>query len=629
MNNPVKALLFAFLYCIVVLTGCSSPEDQEKTLIERDPSNNRDSHSYANMNEIHTKHLHLELDVNFENNTIYGIARHQMTNITGTDTAIFDIKHIDIQKVTIGKDKERETDYVIGKHDPIIGAPLMVSIDSTVEHINIYYKTTDKTEALDWLSPELTEGKKYPFLYSQGQTLLTRTWIPIQDSPSNRITYSADVKVPKDFLAIMSAGNPVEKNDTGEYHFEMKQPIPAYLIAIAVGNLEYRSLGKNSGVYSEPELIEACAYEFADLQKMINTAEKLYGKYRWEQYDVVVLPYSFPFGGMENPRLTFANPTLITGDRTLVNVIAHELAHSWSGNLVTNASWEDFWLNEGFTVYFENRIMEELYGKEISDILAIIEYQELERTLDKIEKEDTKLKLNLFKRSPDEGMTDIAYIKGAYFLRTLEQTAGRSKFDKFLKKYFDDHAFGTLTTEEFVAYLNKHLLKPQKISFNTNEWIYNPGIPENCIKISSPRLDKVQKMADDMADGKDVLKAKKIKRSDLTTQEWMAFIRKLPRHTNVKTLKQIDDHLSFKNCGNSEIMCEWYMLSIYSGYTLIRPDMRKFLNKTGRLKYIEPIYEALINSLYQSDKDLAKRIFDESRSNYHPVARLAIDELLK
>ncbi|WP_235992238.1 M1 family metallopeptidase [Taishania pollutisoli] len=629
MDTSVKSTLFTLLCFIAFLTSCSPSEKQEQNIAEKRRLNDGDIHSYANLDEIHTKHLHLELDVNFDNNTIYGVARHQMVNEKGVDTAVFDVKNIVIQKVTTGQGKEKETDYVIGQDDPIIGAPLMVAIDSTVEFINIYYSTTDKTEALDWLTPELTEGKKYPFMYSQGQTVLTRTWIPIQDSPSNRITYSADVKVPKEFLAVMSATNPTSKNETGEYHFEMKQPIPAYLIAIAVGNLEYRSLGKNCGVYSEPELIDTCAYEFADLQKMINAAEKLYGDYRWEQYDVVVLPYSFPFGGMENPRLTFANPTLITGDRSLVSVIAHELAHSWSGNLVTNASWEDFWLNEGFTVYFENRIMEELYGKEVADILAVIEFQELERTLKKIDQQDTKLKLNLTDRSPDEGMTDIAYIKGAYFLRTLEQVAGRKKFDKFLKKYFSDHAFKTLSTEEFVTYLDHHLLQPNKIDFNTDEWIYEPGIPENCIHITSGRLEKVEKLAEDVANGKNSSKFKKYKRDDLTTQEWMAFIRKLPADIDVKTLKMIDDQLGFKNCGNSEIMCEWYLLAIERGYTLVRPNMEKFLLKTGRLKYLEPIYEELNNSRYQSDKELAKKIIEKAKGNYHPIARISIEEILK
>ena len=289
-------------------------------------------------------------------------------------------------------------------------------------------------------------------MYTQGQAILTRSWIPIQDSPTNRITYSADVKVPNELMAVMSASNPKEKSATGEYHFEMKQKIPAYLIAIAVGDLTYTELGARSGIYSEPELAEECAYEFTDLPKMIDAAEKLYGTYQWDQFDMVILPYSFPFGGMENPRLTFANPTLLAGDRSLVSVVAHELAHSWSGNLVTNATWNDFWLNEGFTVYFENRIMEALYGKEIADIHKYIERQDLAMTLDDMENgedahpEDTHLKLHLDDRDPDDAMSDIAYVKGAYFLRTLEKAVGRKKFDVFLKDYFTSHAFETIST---------------------------------------------------------------------------------------------------------------------------------------------------------------------------------------
>lgn len=628
MKISVKSLMLALPCFLFLLTGCNPAENKDNSPTKQYVSRSRDIHSYANMDEVRTKHLHLELDVNFTNKTIYGVARHQMEQLTNPDTAIFDIKYLDIQKVTTGKDKEKDADYVIGEFDSILGAPLMVAIDSTVEYINIYYKTTDKTEALDWLDPELTEGKKYPFLYSQGESILTRSWIPIQGSPSNRITYSADVKVPKEFMAIMSAENPQEKNATGEYHFEMMHAIPAYLIAIAVGNIEYRSLGKNCGVYSEPELIEAAAYEFTDLPKMISTAEKLFGDYRWGQYDVIVLPYSFPFGGMENPRLTFANPTLITGDRSLVSVIAHELAHSWSGNLVTNASWEDFWLNEGFTVYLENRIMESLYGKEVSDILAVIEYQELERTLTKIDIADTKLKLNLEKRSPDDAMTDVAYIKGAYFLRTLESVVGRKKFDQFLKKYFDSHAFQTLSTESFIKYLESKLLKPNKIKFNVDEWIYETGIPANCVKITSTRLDNVEKLAKEVGAGK-IAKIKNYKIKDLTTQEWMAFIRKLPTDVSAKTMKSIDDVLGFKSCGNSEIMCEWYMFAVTRGYTLVRPNMEKFLIKVGRLKYLEPIYEELINSRYPSDKELAIKIFNEAKEGYSPLARLSISQMLK
>lgn len=607
-----------------------------------------DNHSYANIRQIRTKHLHLDLDVNFENKTIYGVARHEMENF-GSDTAIFDIKGLDIQKITLGKGTEKETDFMIGQwdKDSILGQPLLVKITPDTKYINIYYETTDKTEAIDWLSPELTAGKKHPYMYTQGQAILTRSWIPLQDSPANRLTYSASVKVPSELMAVMSAENPKEKNEDGIYHFEMKQAIPCYLIALAVGNLTYRKLGPTCGVYSEPQLIYSCVHEFVDLPKMIRAAEKLYGKYQWEQYDLIVLPYSFPFGGMENPRLTFVNPTVIAGDRSLVSIIAHELAHSWSGNLVTNGSWDDFWLNEGFTVYFENRIMEALYGKEIADMLALIEFQELQDELEDISQgehpEDTKLKLKLAGRNPDDGMTDVAYVKGAFFLKTLEYKVGRDKFDVLLKSYFKKYAFKTISTEKFVDYLNKNLLDPNKVTFNTNEWVYEQGIPENCLKIVSPRFEQVQLLADRFAAGEDIFKKQikwiKVKgrkkkkkqiiqltRDKYIAQEWQTFIRRLPKKIEPEYMKILDQNLNFKNWGNCEIMAEWYVLGINSGYEDIRPNIEKFLMKVGRRKYLVPIYSTLAKD--PENLKWAKMVFEKAKVNYHYVSKSTVQEIL-
>lgn len=624
--------LFALLSITLLLVGsCTEAVSNDAKKIVQTPQVAVDAHSYAKMDEIKTTHLHLDLDVNFENKTIYGIARHEMKNF-GTDTAIFDVKGLEIIKVTLGeKEKELNTDYLLGKEDSILGAPLFVKINKQTKFVNIYYKTTKDSEALDWLAPELTKGKKHPYLYTQGQAILTRTWIPCQDSPSNRITYSADVKVPSDLLALMSAENPTKKSEDGSYHFEMRQAIPAYLIALAVGNLEYRKLGKNCGVYSEPEMIRQVAWEFNDLSKMIKTAESIYGKYQWEQYDVIVLPYSFPFGGMENPRLTFANPTLISGDRSLISVIAHELAHSWSGNLVTNATWNDFWLNEGFTVYFENRIMESLYGKDVADILMLVETQELESEMAEIEHgdhpEDSYLKLSLKGRNPDDGMTTIAYIKGALFLKTLEEKVGREKMDSFMNAYFTDFKFKTVTSEIFENYLTKHLLQPNGITFNTNAWLYEKGLPSNCVEIKSPRYEAMQKMARDFTAGKLNLKKKKWKRSMYITQEWMAFIRQLPSDISVEKLKELDAKIQFKTWGNSEISCEWYQLAIKANYTEIRPEIEKFLLKVGRRKYLLPIYKALANN--SDDLAWGRMVYKKARPYYHAVSQGTVDELLK
>ena len=607
-----------------------------------------DNHSYANVRQIRTTHLHLDLDVNFSNQTVYGVARHTMQNY-GTDTAIFDMKGLEIQKVTLGKKKEEETDFIIGQwdKDSILGQPLLVTINSKTTHVNIYYKTTDKTEALDWLSPTLTTGKKHPFVYTQGQAILTRSWIPLQDSPANRITFSADVKVPQDLMAVMSAKNATKRNDKGEYHFTMKQPIPCYLIALAVGDLNYKKLGPNCGVYAEPELLQTSAREFSDLPRMIQAAEKLYGKYRWEQYDLLVLPYSFPFGGMENPRLTFVNPTVIAGDKSLVSVIAHELAHSWSGNLVTNRSWDDFWLNEGFTVYFENRIMEALYGKEISDILALIEFQELQDDLKEIAQsehpEDTRLKLQLRGRDPDDGLTDIAYVKGAFFLKTLERDAGRERLDNFLNSYFKSFAFKTVSSETFVDYLDEHLLKPHKLAFNTNEWIYQEGIPKNCYHISSPRFDEIQSLADRFVKGENIFKRKvrwiKIKgrkkrrkqviqltRDKHIAQEWQAFIRRLPNTITAEKMHEIDYNLHFRSWTNSEIQYEWFIKGIRADYSDIRPAMEKFLLKVGRRKYVAPIYRELAKT--PENLAWAKEVFSKASEHYHPVTKITVQEIL-
>jgi leukotriene-A4 hydrolase len=636
---------------ILFLVSCDSLHSTKTP--PKSPLNERaDSHSYANLTEISTKHLHLELDVNFENRTIYGVARHEMKN-NGADTVIFDINGLMIQKVTIGeKGSEEEADMFIDKmdKDSILGQALMVPIKEDTKFVNIYYQTTERSDALDWLDTNLTSSKTKPFLYTQGQAILTRTWIPLQDSPSNRITYSADVKVPSDLMAVMSAHNPTKKNNEGLYHFEMNKPIPAYLIALAVGDLTYHAFSANSGVYAEPELLSSCAYEFDAIPQMISAAEKLYGPYQWEQYDILVLPYSFPFGGMENPMLTFANPTLLAGDKSLVSVIAHELAHSWSGNLVTNRTWNDFWLNEGFTVYFEQRIMESIYGKEVADILALIEFDELKDELNRIKKsghpEDSQLHLALEGRNPDDGMTDIAYVKGAFFLKTLEAHVGREKFDVFLKSYFETFQFKTVDTKQFIRFLNEHLLAEEKAVFDYDAWIYTEGLPTNCLQLHSKRLDDMQTLADNFTHGKVSFapkisytykkvgkRRKKIKRveqinyQDHIVQEWQTFIRRLPRNLPHAKMREIDRYLRFSFSGNSELLTEWFILSANNGYAQTnKHQIAAFLTKVGRRKYLMPIYEALL--LNKTTRNFAVHTIQGAKQNYHAVSRKSIEALM-
>lgn len=642
-------LLLQFILSLVLVSCIQETKNKSVTENLSDPF--LDDHSYSNLNEIKTRHLHLEMDVNFKSKKIFGVARHRMLNLNNADTAIFDIKGIEIQKVTTGeKNAENEADFVIGKYDKdsILGQPLLVKIDPKDSIVNIYYKTTENSEALDWLEPKLTSSKVHPFLYTQGQAILTRTWIPIQDSPSNRFTYSAEVKVPKHLRAVMSAKNSREKSETGIYNFSMPNSIPSYLIALAVGDLSYTPLSPNTGFYCEPQLTKKCENEFVDLPKMLAAAEKLYGKYQWNQYDLLVLPYSFPFGGMENPMLTFVNPTIITGDRSLVSVIAHELAHSWSGNLVSNKTWNDFWINEGFTVYFEHRIMEELYGKEIADILALVEIFELDEEIIRIKNskhpEDSKLLLNLNQRNPDEGMTDIAYVKGAWFLRSLEARAGRKVFDKFLNNYFSSFAFSTISTGDFIDYLKKNLLSKQNIDFNYNEWINQEGLPNNKIDISSPRLTKMKELALKFSNGEDVfapkiryeririkkkIKKKKIveqlKKEDFITQEWQMFIRYLPKTITVDKLQSLNSYFGFNRTENAEIALDWFTLCINANYDGVLPDIERFLRKIGRRKFVLPLYELLAQK--PQYKNFAKTLFDSQKNYYHAVTKNSVEKL--
>lgn len=587
-----------------------------------------DKHSYSNWTDVRTTHLHLNLTADFDQHILKGSAVHTVENVNGVEEMVFDINGLQVEKVVL--DGQNETEFEVGEADPLHGAPLKVKVGPETKSVEIFYQTSPESIALQWLTPQQTAGKNHPYLFTQGEAILTRSWIPCQDSPGNRITYSADITVPSELMAVMSASNPREKNAEGKYHFEMELAIPSYLIALAIGDLAFAELGPRTGVYTEPSLLEACVYEFKDVESMMEETERLYGEYQWGRYDIIVLPPSFPFGGMENPLLTFATPTILSGDRSLVSLIAHELAHSWSGNLVTNATWDDFWLNEGFTVYIENRIMEALYGEERSNMLLSIEYQELQHENEDILNgeypEDTHLKLNLENRDPDEGMTTIAYVKGALFLKTIENAAGRDLFDVFLKQYFADHRFQTLTTEMFVEYLKEKLLEPYEIEFNIDEWVYGKGIPDNCVEVKSDRFAQVEEKAAMVNGSLTSGAAIGVKREDWSTQEWMHFIRQIPADATADQMAMLDQEYHFSNCGNSEIMAEWFVQSINKGYDGINKDMEEFLINVGRRKFLQPIYEALAQTA--DGKKLAKEIYAKARPNYHSISYNTIDEIL-
>ena len=603
--------------CVIAgMVSCDNQYESNKNQIDKmETKDINDVHSYAQFDQAYTTHLFLELVADFDKKTLTGVAAHTIQNNNASEI-VFDIKDLNIDKI-ITNDEGKEVKFEIGAEDKILGKPLTVQITPKTTRVEIYYSTNPTSEAVQWLSPQQTADKTDPFLFTQGEAILTRSWIPIQDSPGNKITYSARFKVPDSLTAVMSAKTTSHKN--GEFEFEMNQPIPCYLIALAIGKLEYKSLGARSGVYAEPSMMEACYNEFSDLEKMIDAAEGLYGPYAWEQYDVIVLPPSFPFGGMENPRLTFATPTIIAGDKSLTSLIAHELAHSWSGNLATNATWDDFWLNEGFTVYFEGRIIEELYGKDYADMLSILSYNGLLAELEDLPAQDTRLKLDLEGRSPDDGMSAIAYDKGCFMLMMIEENIGREKFDQFLNSYFDHFKFKNLNTEEFLAYINEKLPEVKKL--NLEEWIYKPGLPSNCPKIVSAKFDKV----DANFESKIYLENPR-STNDWTTHEWLRFIGKIDTSWSITDFEQADKLFDFTNSGNSEIAAAWFEKSIRADYKIVYPQLEAFLVKVGRRKFLTPLYRAMKET---GNIETARNIYAKARPNYHFVSTNTMDALLK
>lgn len=591
----------------------------------------KDPHSFSEPNNARITHLDLHIEVDFLKQQIKGYAEFDIEKHINAKEIIFDSKDLIISKITLDQDTTPAI-FSTGIPEDFIGAAIIVKIKENTKKVRIYYETSSDAEALQWMKPEQTKGGKYPFLYTQSQAILCRSWIPIQDSPGIRFSYNASVKVPEGLMSLMSAENPQEISKDGKYTHKQTKAIPAYLMALAVGELSFHKYDNKTGVYAEPSMMDAAKYEFVDTHKMLESAEKLYGPYDWGRFDLLVLPPSFPFGGMENPCLTFATPTIIAGDRSLVSLVAHELAHSWSGNLVTNKTWNDFWLNEGFTVYLERRIMEELMGASYSKMLAVLGYTDLQGTINDMmhdgHSHDTKLKLELEDRDPDDGMTDIAYEKGYLFLMAIENLVGREKFDPFVKKWFAEKGFKGADTEEFLAFFQAELLPKNSEEYkklNPEKWIYEEGIPENAILPSSERFENVR-LAAEKALNLQLPESSETK--EWTSHEWTYFLRVMPdEKMNAAIMAKLDDTYKFTQAGNNEILFVWLMHSVKQGYANAYPALEKFLINVGRRKFVVPIYEAMMAQA--SMHEMAKEIYAKARNGYHPVTYKTIDKIVK
>ncbi|UHQ22942.1 M1 family metallopeptidase [Lysobacter sp. 5GHs7-4] len=600
--------------------GAATPAAKTETAVTQTAA--VDEHSYAQPGKVRIDDLALQLAVDFEQKQLSGSATYTLNWVDKTATQlVLDTRDLTIEKIVGERSDGKWNDlkFALAPADKLLGSKLTIETPERNARIRVTYKTSPSASGLQWLTPAMTEGKKTPFMFSQSQQIHARSWVPLQDTPSVRFTYTAHVTSPKDAMVLMSADNDPKAARDGDYEFKMPQKIPSYLLAIAAGDLVFQPISQRSGVWAEPAMAPKAVAEFSDTEKMMETAEKLYGPYRWDRYDILVLPPSFPYGGMENPRLTFATPTAIVGDKSLVSLIAHELAHSWSGNLVTFSTSNDAWLNEGFTSYVENRIVEVLYGKERADMESLIGRNELKSEFT----EDNKALQRLAVKpgdltDPDDNLTGTVYTKGAWFLQFLEQRFGRENFDAFLRGYFDHFAFQSISTQQFVDYAKANLLDkyPGKVTqAEFDAWLYEPGVPANAPQTPSARFDAIDAARKAWIDAGTL--PDKAATAKWSTQEWVHFIEGMPDTLSVDQLKALDAAYKITGTPNGEIAQRWYPLTVRSGYTQANEAIAAFLQRIGRRKLIMPTYSELVKT--PAGLKLAEDTFAKAKPGYHPI----------
>mgnify|MGYP001300206497 CR=1 FL=1 len=618
----IRRTLLGASFAAPALTACATaPAPIAQSLpLPHDP------HSHARPAEARVTHVSLDLATDFERKALTGTATLTIEARADAREIVLDSDGLIVKSV---RTNLGETSFEFGSRDENLGQALTVAIGPGVSTLVIAYETAPGAGALQWLEPAQTASGKR-FLFSQGQAILTRTWVPTQDSPGIRQTYDARIVAPEGLKAVMSAEMLTPNGEAAEggraFRFRMSNPIPPYLIALAVGDLSFQAIGPRTGVYAEPSVIARAAYECADMERMLRAAEAMYGRYRWGRYDVLVLPPSFPYGGMENPRLTFLTPTFLAGDRSLVSLIAHELAHSWSGNLVTNALWADSWLNEGFTSYFEGRIVEALYGEENAAMQFALAWADIQKAIAAGPPDDTRLHLT-GQRSADDGVSAIVYDKGALFLRTMERELSRTRFDAYLRSYFDRHAFQPMTTQWFMADFRDRAVRGDaalEARLQLDAWCYEPGLPSNA---EEPRAAAFDRVAAQMAAFNAGGPASAIPWADWGTFERQRFLQTLPRELTPARLAELEGALGLNATGNAEVLFDWLSLAIANRAEASMPAVEHFLTSQGRGKFVRPLYRALMGQ-GEWGQAHARRIYALARAGYHPIVQTAADEIV-
>ncbi|XP_067998884.1 leukotriene A-4 hydrolase [Melanerpes formicivorus] len=598
-----------------------------------------DPSSFSSPSCCRTYHLYLRCRVDFGARALRGTAAFTTrAEREALRRLVLDTREVQVFKVTVnGQDAE----FGFGEKHSFKGTPLEITLPFELRRgqeaiVEVSFESSPKSSALQWFSPEQTSGKQHPLLFSQCQAAHCRAIFPCQDTPAVKLTYCAEISVPKELVALMSANREGELPDPEDssrkiYQFSQNVPIPCYLIALVVGALESRKIGPRTLVWAEKDLVDKSAYEFAETEAMLKTAEDLAGPYVWGQYDLLVLPPTFPYGGMENPCLTFVTPTLLAGDRSLSNVIAHEISHSWTGNLVTNKNWQHFWLNEGHTVYLERRIQGRLFGEQFRHFQALGGWRELQHSINTLGDKNplTNLIPNLNEVDPDDAFSSVPYEKGFALLFHLEQLlGGPDVFMGFLKAYIQQFAYKSIATEDWKDFLYSYFKDQVDVldKVDWNSWFYAPGMPpakptydmtlaNACVALCE-RWVKAKESDLDSFSSEDL---KEMSSHQLI--EFMALLLLEPPLplSHVQRMQQV---YNFNAINNSEIRLRWLRLCLRSKWEEAVPLALKMATEQGRMKFTRPLFRDLYN--FDKSRDLAVKTYLEHRASMHPVTSMLV-----
>jgi len=609
-----------------------------------DPGN--DYHSFANIDQFRVTRMEMDLRVWIVNGvsvarSLDGSVALEIKRLDPDATElVLDTKGLLISDVSqkavdlLGATSKDQTTWVsrpfhMGKSDPILGAPLVIELPAskkTTELIKIDYETAQDASGLTWLDTKRSLGRTEPFLYTRSGGLGARSWIPLQDTPLVRMTYTVRLHTPPELKAVMSAESDLTIKGKGEYLFENLKPTPAWEIALAVGDLKFKETGPRSGVYAEKSMIDSAAKSFANTETMLEADEKMFGSYRWSRFDIVVMPSNYPALGAAAPRLAFVSPTAVAEDDRSSAALAREMAHAWAGELVSNANWRDLWLNEGVAAYMESRTITALYGAQRAALEEAADLAELRARLATLKPADQLLAVDLRGRDPEVGGTSVPYEKGRLFMNFLDAKFGREHFDAFLRGYFDRFAFKSISTDQFLAYLHETLLDryPGLVtSSEVDQWVNGPGIPAYAVLPPGNLFQPVDEARNAFFAGH--LQPKQFG-ADWLSEQWEYFFDTMTSPMLKPQLEALDQARNFSKSRDGEIERSWLNQVIVADYRQAYPRLEEFLGTVGELNLITPLYVQLMKT--DAGATLAKRVYKKARAGYDPIVVAVLDPIL-